>query len=145
MSPFSDGDFSEEKFFTAYNSDLANSLGNTVQRVATLCNRSGFEFEPDNPPGLRSQVKKAMKEYRFDYALEEIWKSIKFIEKRIDDKEPWKLEGQKLKVVLTELVAHIRQVGYELRPFLPETAEGVVEIFKGPKIKKPIPLFPRVE
>ena len=27
MSPFSDGDFSEEKFYAAYNSDLANSLG----------------------------------------------------------------------------------------------------------------------
>ncbi len=144
MSPFLDGDFAEEKFFAAYNSDLANSLGNTVQRVAKLCERSGFEYQPDNPPGFRSQVKDKMAEGRFDQALEEIWKSIKMVEQKIDETKPWTMTGSPLKVVLTELVAHLRQVGYELQPFLPETAEKILDVLKGPVITAPTPLFPRI-
>jgi methionyl-tRNA synthetase len=144
LSPYNDGDFSEEKLFAAYNSDLANSLGNTVQRVATMAERSGFSFAQDTPPGFRSQVKERMDEYRFDRALEEIWKSIAMIEKKIDETQPWKLEGQQLQVTLMELIAHLRQVGYELQPFLPETGERILEIFKGPKIGAPKPLFPRL-
>jgi methionyl-tRNA synthetase len=145
MSPFLDGDFSEEKFYQAYNSDLANSLGNTVQRVAKLAERSGFDYKPDNPPGFRSQVKDQMAKYRFDLALEEIWKTIKVVEQKIDETKPWTLRGDELKVVLTELIAHLRQVGFELQPFLPETAEKIKVIFQGPKITAPEPLFPRFE
>jgi methionyl-tRNA synthetase len=145
MSPFSDGDFSEEKYYQAYNSDLANSLGNTVQRVATLCERSGYVYAVDTPPGFRSQVKDAMERYRFDEALTEIWKSIAMIEKKIDETKPWKLEGKQLQVTLMELVAHLRQVGYELQPFLPETGKKILDIFKGPKITALTPLFPRLD
>lgn len=145
ISPFSDGDFSEEKFFAAYNSDLANSLGNTVQRVATLCAKSGMKYAQDDPPGFRSQVKGQMENYRFDKALEEIWKSIAMVEKRIDETQPWKLEGKKLQATLMELVAHLRQVGYELSPFMPDTSVAILEIFKGPEIRKPSPLFPRLD
>lgn len=140
-----DIDLQEDQFEKNYESFLANSLGNTVQRVATLCAKSGMWFASDNPPGFRSQVTKQMKMYRFDLALEEIWKTIAMLEKRIDDTQPWKLEGKKLQVTLMEMVAHLRQVGFELQPFMPETAEKILEIFKGPEIAKPTPLFPRLE
>jgi methionyl-tRNA synthetase len=143
-SPFTDADFSEEKFYQAYNSDLANSLGNTVSRVAKLAEKSGFEFLPDEPPGIRSQVKEKMAEYRFDLALEEIWKTIKMVEQTIEAKKVWTLTGQELKVTLMELIAHLRQVGFELQPFIPETAEKIATIFKGPKIIAATPLFPRI-
>ncbi len=145
ISPFLDGDFSEVKLFDAYNSDLANSLGNTVQRVATLCERSGFSFKQDDPPGFRSEVQAAMAVYRFDLALREIWKSISRVEKALERSQPWKLEGKKLLSTLTEMVAHLRQVGFELQPFLPESAERILEIFRGSTITAPKPLFPRSE
>lgn len=144
ISPFADGDFSEEKFYQAYNSDLANSLGNTVSRVAKLCEKSGYEFALDQPPGLRSQVKDQLEAYRFDYALEEIWKTIKNVEQTIEKKQVWTLTGNELQVTLTELVAHLRQVGFELKPFLPQTAEKILKIFQGPRITAAEPLFPRV-
>lgn len=143
-SPFSDADFSETKFYAAYNSDLANSLGNTVSRLAHLCARSGFDFAPDNPPGFRSQVKSALQEYRFDRALELIWQTVKTIEQTIEAQKVWALKDQPLKVILTELVAHLRQIGYELQPFLPETAAKITDIFRGPQISAPPPLFPRI-
>lgn len=145
MSPFTDGDFSEEKYYAAYNSDLANGLGNTVQRVATLCHKSGFRYAVDNPPGFRSQVKDQMEAYRFDLALNEIFDTVRMIDKRIEETQPWKLEGKKLQVTLMEMVAHLRQVGFELQPFMPQTAEGILGIFAGPEITTPQPMFPRID
>jgi methionyl-tRNA synthetase len=77
--------------------------------------------------------------------LEEIWKTIKMLEKKIEEAQPWKMEGKPLQVFLMEAVAHLRQVGFELAPFLPETAEKIRIIFKGPTIETPQPLFPRLE
>lgn len=139
-----DMDASWKKFTSTYNSFLANGLGNTVARVAALCEKSGFDFPWDEPAGLRSEVKQQLEEYRFDLALGEIWVTLAMIDKRIESERPWELAGKKLQVVLTELVAHLRQVGYELQPFLPETAEAIVTQLRGPKIKKGQALFVRI-
>jgi methionyl-tRNA synthetase len=140
----SDADVSMSQFDETYDSRLANSLGNTVQRVATLCDRSGATFAQDNPPGYRSEVRLLMEGYKLDKALEQIWDRVSYVEKKIDKTQPWTLEGKKLQVVLMELVAHLRQVGYELAPFMPDTSQKVLDIFKGPNITKPSPLFPRL-
>jgi methionyl-tRNA synthetase len=139
-----DIDVSLKQFTQRYNADLANSLGNTVSRVAKMAEKSGFDFAPDTPPGFRSEVNEKMAQYRFDYALEEIWKTIKQVEQTIEEKKVWSLQGQELKVTLTELVAHLRQVGYELQPFLTDTAKKILTIFQGPKITATPPLFPRI-
>jgi methionyl-tRNA synthetase len=145
ISPFSDGDFSEEKFYAAYSDDLANGLGNTVSRVAALAEKSGFDFIPDSPPGYRSQIKKHLEDYRFDFALGEIWSTLRSIDQAIEKEKPWETAGDQLKIFLTEQVAHLRQVGYELQPFLPETAKKIISQFKGPKIRKIASLFPRID
>lgn len=140
-----DMDVTKDKFDTRYGSDLANGLGNTVQRVATLANKSGFAYPPDNPPGFRSQVRDQLDAYRFDLALAEIWSTIRNLDKKIEEAQPWKMEGAPLRVFLMEAIAHLRQVGYELQPFMPETSEKILALFKGPLIEKPTPLFPRLE
>lgn len=139
-----DMDVSWKKLDIRYNADLANGLGNLVARVAKLCQTSGFKFKPDNPPGFRSEVKKQLDRYRFDLALAEIWKKISEVDLQIEKERPWELSGNKLKAVLTELVAHIRQIGYELQPFIPETSEKILKQFKGPSITSSKSLFPRL-
>lgn len=139
-----DSDASWDKFTHWYHAFLSNSLGNTVQRVATLAARSGFDFTPDTPPGFRSQLKDTLDSYHFTEALDLIWQTIKNLEQIIDEKKPWTLTGPAQKVVLTELIAHLRQVGYELTPFMPQTADKITAIFNGPKINPPEPLFPRL-
>lgn len=147
FNPFTDGDFSEEKLKEVYNGDLANGLGNLVSRVAKLCENSGFEFNyhaliHDN---FDKKVEKALDEYRFDEALKTIWENVTETDQLINEEEPWKLKGEALKKVLIHLIDHIRSVAFNLKPFLPETAEKIEKQFKGPKIKSGAPLFPRLK
>lgn len=141
---YSDGDFTYSRFEQLYNADLANGLGNLVARIAKLCEISGFDFKADTPPGFRSQVKRQLEVYRFDLALAEIWKKISEVDVQIEKERPWELSGKKLKSVLTELVAHIRQIGFELQPFMPETSKKILNQFKGPKVLKQNNLFKRL-
>lgn len=139
-----DGDFTYRRFEELYNADLANGLGNLVSRVAKLCEKNSLTFKPDDPTGFRSQVTKHMESYRIDLALAEVWKEISMIDGKIERERPWELSGNQLRRVLTELVAHLRQIGYELQPFLPGIAAAVLKQFRGPKIRSAKPLFPRL-
>lgn len=139
-----DVDLTLDKLREAYNADLANGLGNLVARVAKLCDKSGFDFKTTKAQ-IYPQVKKSLAKFQFDEALSSIWKEIGFCDKLIDREKPWELKGKKLEVVLQKLVAEIRQISFNLKPFLPETAEKIEKQFKGPKIKSEKPLFPRLK
>lgn len=143
LHPYEDSDFTFEKFEEAYNSDLANGLGNLVSRVAKLCEKSGLEFKSAKlkPDKI---IETALGNFRFDEASKIIWKEVTETDQFINEEEPWKLQGEALQKVLVHLVDHIRSIAINLHPFLPETAEKIEEQFKGPKIKSGTPLFPRL-
>ncbi|KKR71569.1 MAG: hypothetical protein UU16_C0059G0005 [Candidatus Woesebacteria bacterium GW2011_GWA2_40_7] len=63
----------------------------------------------------------------------------------IEKDQPWKLSDEKLGKVLEGYVEKINKIAIALRPFLPETAEKILEQFNGPKIKSGAPLFPRIK
>ncbi|MEK9178668.1 MAG: methionine--tRNA ligase [Patescibacteria group bacterium] len=144
VSPFADGDFSEEKLKETYNADLANGLGNTVARVAKLCeneNIKGINITPTR----NDAIDISLKEFRFDLAISSIWDQVKFIDQRINEEEPWKIKDKnELKERLETYVANILSLASNLEPFLPETAEIIEKQFAGPKIKSGAPLFPRL-
>jgi|WetSurSiteA1Bulk_404760.scaffolds.fasta_scaffold00067_16 methionyl-tRNA synthetase len=143
VSPFLDGDFSEKKLIESYNSDLANGLGNLVSRVAKLCEKVNFEVKPQTN-AVFPEVTKAIGEYKFDETLKAIWQKISEVDKKINVDEPWKLEEKELKEALAFYVSQIKQIAYNLKPFLPETAEAIESIFAGPKVSIVKPLFPRI-
>lgn len=152
VHPWEDSDFSWVKFKETYNADLANGLGNLVARVAKLCENSGFEFpifDPKKQKLIKSKVFKFLDEYEYNDALAYIWNSevkwgIKWLDEDISKEKPWELKGNALKKILSLYVSNIRILAYYLQPFLPETAEKILEQFKGPKIKSEKPLFPRL-
>lgn len=143
FSPFTDGDFSEEKLKDVYNADLANGLGNLVSRVARLCEKSNFEFKSKETK-LYPEVIKAVNEFRFDNALKFIWEKVTSVDQEINKNEPWKLEGKDLKKALQKYIVEIAEISLNLKPFLPATTNKIARVFLQNEIKMAEPLFPRL-
>ncbi|WKZ25319.1 MAG: methionine--tRNA ligase [bacterium] len=144
FSPFTDGDFSEEKLKDVYNADLANGLGNLVSRVAKLCETSNFSFT-SKETNIYPEVSKAIEEYRFDVAMKFILEKVSQIDQDINKSEVWKLKGIELKKKLQYYLEEIAEIALNLKPFLPETVDKIVKVFGGPVIKMQEPLFPRIK
>lgn len=142
ISPFSDGDFSEEKLKDAYNSDLANGLGNLVARVAKLCEKNTITVK-EKALTLDPVVQARLQEFKFNVALESQWTEIAKADKHLNDTKPWSLTQEEATPILIDLVQHIRAIAFHLQPFLPVTAKKILEQFTG-EIKSQQPLFPRI-
>lgn len=143
ISPFQDGDFAEDKFKEVYNADLANGLGNLVARVAKLCENNNVKGEPflgDIDPKVNAHFE----DFKFNEALSYIWTQIQQADQKINEVKPWTLTDDQATPVLKELVKAIQTIAYNLRPFLPETAEKILKHFSTEKISATQPLFPRI-
>lgn len=140
---YEDGDYSEEKFKIVYNADLANGLGNLASRVSKLAEKVELAGAV-KPLSFTSDVKINLEKYDFNKALEHIWGEIKKLDQKINEEKPWALEATALVSVLTDLVARISQVAYDLQPFLPEASEKILTQYTADKIKSAAPLFPRL-
>ena len=140
-----DGDISLKRFDEKYNADLANGLGNLIARVAKMA----ADFDFDTKPAYADRFSEALTRfgmiYEFDKALEIIWNKIKECDFLINEKKVWELPHKEKGGVLTVLVKKIREIAYDLKPFLPATSKKIEKQFVGPKIKSQKPLFPRLE
>jgi methionyl-tRNA synthetase len=143
IHPFKDSDFTIEIFEKTYQADLANGLGNLVARVARLCEINDVNIGKADSNKLDKFVTEAIGQYRFDWALEEIWKKISSLDVQINKHELW-VNTKSKQHILADVVESIRQIAYDLKPFLPETAEKINKQFRGPKIKATKALFPRL-
>lgn len=144
FSPFTDGDFSEEKLKETYNGELANGLGNLVARTAKLSENANLEGV-DIDQKIDQEVSSNMEDFRFDFALNRIWHKIQLIDQDLSKQEPWKLsDKEKLREVMLPFVQAILQISYEIYPFMPATAKRIEDQFRNTKIVSGSPLFPRV-
>lgn len=143
INPYDDSDFTFKQFEETYNGELANGLGNLGARTAKLCENSGFEFSPTKVK-VDEKIAQALQEYKFDAAIKTIWEEVTQTDQFINKEEPWTLKGDELKKVLIHLVDHLRGIAFNLKPFLPATAEKIEKQFGSPKIKAESPLFPRL-
>lgn len=145
----SDGDFSERRFKELYNADLANGLGNLISRVAKLCETHKTVIEPTKPQ-LHKKVNILLEKFDFSSALTYIWHSdvkwgLKWLDQDINYSRPWEITDSKLlSLKLNLYVFYIRNIAYNLQPFLPETSEKILKQFEGPTINAEPPLFPRL-
>jgi len=140
-----DSDVGWGKLTQKYNADLANGLGNLVTRLAKLCERIENGFTPQEKLIFSKQVKEKIERLQFGEALELIWNTISEENKRFSQERPWEIKDRRLEKFLFDSVQKIRQVAFNLQPFIPQTAEKILKQFSGPKIKSQSPLFPRIE
>lgn len=146
ISPFDDGDITAESFKEAYNANLANGLGNLVSRLMNLSskylNRSGSITE-ESP--LPEKYETYLKNFGVSLAIDFIWTKINLMDKKIQEKEPFKLiksDPVKAKETIYLLVSELYQVSRLLEPFMPKTAEKIKHLIETNK-KPEKPLFAR--
>lgn len=153
ISPFADGDFSENTFVEKYNADLANGLGNLTARVAKLCETESFEqLGSKDRSSIHlmdvAQYDQAMRDYKFFDALNFVWTKIASLDKFIGEERPWEMAKKgdaRLKSVLSHAVDQIQEIAVLLEPFMPDTAKRIEKQFAGPKVNSEKPLFPRIQ
>lgn len=140
----SDGSITYENMIERYNADLANTLGNLVNRTIAMTNKyfDGVVQPGDVTEELDGELKalavetvgkvdKLLSEYRVSDTLDAIFTLAKRCNKYIDETAPWALakDGSKkarLGTVLYNLLESIRFVAVLLSPFLPETSEKIL-------------------
>ncbi len=146
---FIDSDFTWEKYDEAYNNELANDLGNLVQRLATLCSRNSVSGVSDGRGELAPEYMTLMDNFEFAKAFDYAWTQVRELNKDIDQTKPWELvkkgETDKAQQVLRELVVKIMQTAQLLEPFLPGTSAQIYQIFGNTGIiqRSETPLFPK--
>ncbi|PIT93102.1 MAG: methionine--tRNA ligase [Candidatus Harrisonbacteria bacterium CG10_big_fil_rev_8_21_14_0_10_38_8] len=143
-----DGDYSEEKFLTRYNADLANGLGNLVSRVLALT--EGLNLTQEVNSELKEKTQEISKKishqiegYKLHDALATLWELISYADKYVNDSRPWEKQGKEKEQILVNLLYILKSVQDELTPFLPETAKKLEALLIKPA-KLLEPLFPRL-
>jgi methionyl-tRNA synthetase len=142
-----DVDISLDHIKEVYNSALANGLGNTVARIARLAEKSGFDFKitKESKSLWKEDWAKPFEQYRTDLVLQNIWDRLAALDKHVNDNQPWGIkDGAKLKEVLDFEVSEIREISFQLEPFMPDTSEKIKEQFGSERIQFKEGLFPRL-
>lgn len=174
--PFAqDGNITNELLINKHNSDLANILGNLVNRTITMALKyfdgnityKGISKEIDSEfiskiNNLDKKIEAHMDKLQVSNAISEIFEVLRSSNKYIDDTTPWILakdqeESERLETILYNLLESIRICGLELSPYLPDTSTSILNqlnitdkdfVFKKNNkylVKEPSILFERID
>lgn len=135
-----DADYSKKAMVQRINSDLANDLGNLLNRTIgmqkkyfnskVILNEEVNTFDIEIKELWAEVVKNVeikMNDYQFSEVLKEIWRFISRMNKYIDECEPWKLakdenSKDRLSTVMYNLVEALYKISVMISPFMPTTA-----------------------
>jgi len=151
-----DGDFDEKKLAKLYQAELANDLGNLVQRSLIMINQYKVKI-PKEYYQFKSSEKyeKSMQDLDFYQALAEVHKKVQDLNKFIEQEKPWKLyktaksaaafdleteKRSRFDQVFERLIKDLSLIAFYLYPFMPKKSK---EMTKQLKDLQPVPLFPK--
>lgn len=147
LHPFEDSPFTMERFKESYNANLANGLGNLTSRILKM----GVQNEVTHNQQLTTDNEKKRKyeevieKYDLKSAMDFVWENIQAADKKIQATEPFKLvktEPEKAKKIIGALLSELKEIAELLLPFMPKTAEQILELIKTGKAPEQS-LFPR--
>jgi methionyl-tRNA synthetase len=139
-----DGDFSHKALIGRINSDLANNLGNLLNRTMSMIKRYHDQMIPepkslDEDADLKNEfqmgieaVEKLYDDLAYNKILERIWLLVDETNKYIDTNSPWnliksKIGKQRLATVMYNTAECIRSISILIYPFMPKSAETIME------------------
>ena len=144
--PFaSDGNITCDVFISRFNSDLANTLGNLVNRTVSMINKyfdgvlisdsAHGDFDDDLKAvatGAIAKIEEKMKTLHVADSLDLIWEIVNRANKYIDETMPWVLakdeaNRERLATVLYNLAESIRIIASLLSSFMPDTAQNIAK------------------
>jgi methionyl-tRNA synthetase len=147
VGSFEDSPFTMERFHEAYNSGLANGLGNLVSRVLTLSEKYipvGVDLDDREIP---TEFFNFMNNFDIQKATELVWQKISELDKLIQETEPFKViktEKERGEDLIKENVKELNLISKMLIPLLPNTALEIKKLINQNK-KPDKPLFLRKE
>ncbi|MGF0468109.1 methionine--tRNA ligase [Lysinibacillus fusiformis] len=145
--PFgSDGVFSPESFIERTNFDLANDLGNLLNRTISMINKyfdgiipsenlQSTEFDAalkEQAESVRIKYEESMEKMQFSVVLADLWTLVSRTNKYIDETQPWVLAKEeadkpKLGTVMRNLAESLHQIAVMLQPFMTTTPKRMME------------------
>ena len=142
-----DSNYSDESFFTRYNAELANGIGNTISRALKMC-ETYFEGKTPQLNCHDNELRRAaeetipvylreMDQYAFQRALEAVWKFLDAVNGYIVTREPWRMFKENgaddaLSRVLWNTLESLRLAWTMVAPFMPKlSAEALRRIGAG--------------
>ncbi|NJC69225.1 methionine--tRNA ligase [Planosporangium thailandense] len=163
-----DTDFTVERLVHRANGDLANGLGNLVNRTLTLVHKYRDGQVPqalhagevarlaDACAALAGRVDRALDDFDFRAATDALWSVVDEGNRLVEAARPWELAraerardgsaAERLDAVLASLVGACRVLAVELQPFLPTGAQRLRDqLLAGARVGRPQPAFPRLE
>jgi len=145
ISSFEDSPFTIERFKDAYNSGLANGLGNLASRILTLSEKY-LEKCPEIPEhSIPQEFKDYLDKFEIGKATNFIWSKITELDELIQKEEPFKVvkvDLEKGKKMISELAVKLYTIARMLNPLMPETNVLLKKLIKENK-KPEKPLFLR--
>jgi len=164
-----DADFTVDRLVGRANDELANGIGNLVNRVVALIHRytegrvpvttavapdkgapaaADLDAAIENAPGL---IAAALDDFDFRRATEAVWRIADEANRYVNRTRPWSLakagDTEELAAVLLTLLRACRSIGTLLQPFLPQAASRITNQLiqnEGGFLPAPSPVFPRL-
>lgn len=134
-----DTNFTREEVFNRYNADLANDLGNALNRSLAMTQKFAEGRVPDAPPeteaidairAARTAFERHVDAFRLDEAVDAAWSLIRFLNKYIDTRAPWQLaktSDPALGGVIRSMLLCLRAIEGLVRPLVPATADAIAD------------------